>query len=324
MPLDLSDTLVVGISATALFDLSDADALFRAALDDPDTAIASYRDHMLARENTPLEPGTGFPLVKALLNLNSSQTNGASPLVEIVVMSRNSPDSGLGILHSIRHHNLAITRSAFTGGESVVPYLRAFDVDLFLTTEASDAQAVIDGDGAAAVLSSPPSGAARHRHDQVRIAFDGDAVLFGDDSEIVFKTQGLERFHAHEDAAKDEPLNYGPYAAFLKKLARLQERLPGRMEWSPVRVALVTARNSPAEIRAIKTLRSWGVYADEAFFLGGVEKTQVLEAFQPHIFFDDQHVHLDKAKTVVPSALVPHRSDSPLRAVDGLRTVDDQ
>ncbi len=314
MPLDLSDTLVVGISATALFDLAEADRRFQQAfLRDPDTAIEEYRAYMLEREGKVVAPGTGLPLVRALLKLNQHQQPGQPPLVEVVVMSRNSPETGVRVLKTIRSLGLPITRSAFTGGEPVTDYLEAFDVDLFLTTSHEDAQRVIDSRVcAAAILSPPPAAGAEVTEDQVRIAFDGDAVLFHEESEIVFKTQGLEEFHASEDAAQDVPLTEGPYATLLKKLARLQERLPMRVEYSPVRVAIVTARNSPAEMRVINTLRHWGVYVDSAFFLGGVGKARVLQAFRPHIFFEDQDVHLKDAAGFVPAGKVPYCTGSPL------------
>lgn len=312
MPLDLSDTLVIGISATALFDLEEADGQFRKMkAEDPDSAIEVYRKYMLERENIPLVEGTGLPLVKALLELNKYQNKGESQLVEVVVMSRNSPETGIRVLNTIRHMNLEISRSAFTAGESAVDYLEAFDVDLFLTTSVNDAQRVIDSRTcAAAIVKAPPLSATKIPEGQVRIAFDGDAVLFDESSELVYKTEGLAAFHSTEDSSQDIPLPEGPYATLLKKLARLQERLPIRIEYSPVRIALVTARNSPAEMRVIKTLRHWGVYVDEAFFLGGVEKSKVLKAFRPHIFFDDQDVHLETAANFVPSGKVLYPSTS--------------
>jgi len=315
MPTDLSKTLVVGISSTALFDLSEADSLFvELHRKDPEQAIEVYRAYMLERENETLNAGTGMPLIKSLLRLNRFQSEEDPPLVEIVVMSRNSPETGMRVLNTIRKLDLGITRSAFTGGESGVDYLHSFSVDLFLTTNVADAQRVIDSQVcAAAILSPPPAGIHQISDDQVRIAFDGDAVLFDESSELVYKTQGLDNFQASEDAAQDSPLPEGPYATLLKKLARLQERIPGRVEYSPVRIAIVTARSSPAEMRVIKTLRHWGVYVDEAFFLGGVDKSQVLSAFKPHIFFDDQDIHLRTAAARVPSGKVPYPTDSPLR-----------
>lgn len=318
MPFDLTDTLVVGISATALFDLSEADRVFREKLDsDPEAAIETYRNYMADREAEPLAPGTGFHLVKALLSLNQFQQKGAAPLVEVVVMSRNSPETGVRVFHNIREHNLNISRSAFTGGESVVDYLEAYDVDLFLTTNPKDAQRVIDSDSSAvALLKEPPENIEKIPDGQVRMAFDGDAVLFSDESEIVYKTEGLHGFHTVEDNEQDNPLNDGPYATLLRKLSRLQDRLPHNVEFSPVRIAIVTARNSPAEMRVIKTLRHWGVYVDEIFFLGGLQKLKILRAFKAHIFFDDQDVHIESASKYVPAGKVPYRTASPLYKPD--------
>ncbi len=314
MAVDLSDTLVIGISSTALFDLSESDAVFRAKYkEDKDTAIAEYRKYMLDRENEDLEDGTGMPLVRALLGLNQYQTDDVPPLVEVVVMSRNSPETGIRVLHNIRKRELQIARHAFTGGESVVDYLDAFDVDLFLTTNIRDAQRVIDGRTcAAAIVKKPPDDFGKVPEGQVRIAFDGDAVLFDESSEIVYRAEGLSGFHKNEDENQDVPMQEGPYASLLKKLSRLQQRLPFRVEFSPVRMAIVTARGAPAEMRVIKTLRRWGIYVNEIFFLGGVEKAKVLKAFRPHIFFDDQDLHLEAAAKVVPSCKVPYYSESPL------------
>lgn len=316
MALDLTDTLVIGISATALFDLSEADRVFQSKYKhDKKTAMTEYRNYMLERENDPLEDGTGMPLVKALLELNKYQPEGESPLIEVVVMSRNSPETGIQVFNNIRRNNLNITRHAFTGGESVVDYLEAYDVDLFLTTNVKDAQRVIDGFAcAAAIVKEPPRGLDKISQGQVRIAFDGDAVLFDDSSEIVYKTEGLGSFYENEDSKQDIPMAEGPYASLLRKLARLQERLPFSVEYSPVRIAIVTARNSPAEMRVIKTLRHWGIYVDQVFFLGGLEKSKILKALKAHIFFDDQDLHLEEASKYVPSGKVPYHSASKLNA----------
>lgn len=324
MALDLSNTLVIGISSTALFDMSESDCMFRKMSEtDRDTAIEKYREYMFKHENDALKPGTGYPLVKALLELNCyKKDDEQSPLVEVVVMSRNSPETGLRVLNNIRFNQLKITRSAFTAGENVTDYLDAFDVDLFLTTDINDAQRVIDAKVcAAAILKEPPQHASAIPENQVRIAFDGDAVLFDEESELVYKTEGIKAFHDQEDANQDVPMKDGPYAELLRKLAKLQNRIPTRVEYSPVRIALVTARNSPAEMRVIKTLRNWGVYVDEAFFLGGVSKDKVLKAFRPHIFFDDQDIHLNLAANLVPSAKVPYQSSSPLALASDLNEV---
>ena len=314
MPFDPSDTLVVGISATALFDLAEADAVYKSRhARNPRNALDDYRAYMLERENEPLRDGTGMPLVRALLGLNRHAGPDGKPLVEVVVMSRNSPETGMRVFNNIRSRGLPIARHAFTGGESVVDYLDAFAVDLFLTTNVDDAQRVIDAQAcAAAVLKPPPHAAEAPPEDQVRIAFDGDAVLFDDASELVYKTEGLDRFHTVEDEKRNEPMNDGPYAILLRKLARLQERLPFGADASPLRIAIVTARSAPAEMRVINTLRHWGVYVNEIFFLGGVPKSKVVKAFRAHLFFDDQDLHLDPAAIHVPAGRVPYRSDSPL------------
>ena len=315
MPIDLSETLVIGISATALFDLSESDSVFREKLgEDPDTAIEEYRAYMLKHELEELSDGTGMPLVKALLNLNKHQKEGEPPIVEVVVMSRNSPETGYRVLSEIRRRKLSISRSAFTAGESSVDYLEAFYVDLFLTTSENDAQRVIDSNVcASAIVKAPPSSSEHLDDEQVRFAFDADAVIFNEDSEIVNQTEGLPAFHENEDKEQDVPLQQGPHANLLIKLSKMQERLPGRIEFSPVKLAIMTARNSPAEMRVIKTLRSWEVYVDEAFFLGGLQKSRFLKAFRPHIFFDDQDSHLDPASSDVPSAKVLYPSNSPLK-----------
>jgi len=314
MALDLSDTLIVGISATALFDLAEADAVYKAKyVKNPQNALEEYRAYMHERESEALRDGTGMALVRALLGLNRYASSDSKPLVEVVVMSRNSPETGVRVFNNIRSRGLPISRHAFTGGESVVDYLDAFSVDLFLTTNVDDAQRIIDAKAcAAAVLKAPPHEGAAPPEDQVRIAFDGDAVLFDDSSELVYKTEGLDRFHSIEDERQNEPMNDGPYAILLRKLARLQERLPFGADVSPVRIAIVTARSAPAEMRVINTLRHSGVYVNEIFFLGGMSRSKIVKAFRAHIFFDDQDLHLDPVARHVPSGRVPYRSDSPL------------
>lgn len=317
MPLDLSESLVIGISATALFDLEEADKIFREKIKkDPQTAVEEYKKYMLENEDVPLEDGTGMPLVKALLNLNKFQKEGEAPIVEVIVMSRNNPETGFRVLNEIRRRDLQITRSAFTAGESNVPYLDAFYVDLFLTTNEEDAQKVVDSNVcAAAIVKAPPQSSKQLDEDQVRFAFDADAVIFNEESELINQQEGLTTFHANEDDKQDIPLARGPHAKLLIKLSKMQERLPGQKDFSPVRLAIMTARNSPAEMRVIKTLRKWDVHVDEAFFLGGLQKSRFLKAFKPHIFFDDQDTHLDPASADIPSAKVLYPSDSALTAL---------
>lgn len=315
MPIELNETLVVGISATALFDLSESAEIFnQKSKSDPDSAIDEYRKHMLEKEDEPLEDGTGMSLVRSLLNLNNHlDKDDNTPIVEVVIISRNSPETGFRVLKEIRRRNLPITRSAFIAGEKSSIYLDAFYVDLFLTTNEEDAQDVIDSNVcASALVKSPPKNAKQLDERQVRFAFDADAVLFNETSELVNQTEGLEKFWSNEDENQDIPLPEGPYANLLKKLSKVQKRLPGRIEYSPVKLAVMTARNSPAEMRVIKTLRAWDVYIDQAFFLGGLQKSRFLKAFKPHIFFDDQDSHLDPAAIDIPCAKVLYPSNSPL------------
>ncbi|MFC6382198.1 5'-nucleotidase [Psychrobacter glacincola] len=323
MAVDFSNTLIVAISATALFDLSESENYLLQLLQQrPSEAIKEFRDYMVERENDPLSIGAGYPLIKALLNLNkqSNQStaldpNIETPLVEVVIVSKSSPDTGIQVLNAIREHKLNISRSAFISGSSVAPYIDDFNVDLFLTTNLEDAQQVADADiCACAILDATPVNTRELDTKQLRIAFDGDAVLFDDSGELLYKQKGLQAFHDREATMRDLPIEKGPYAELLIKLSKMQERLPASLHSCPMKIALVTARNAPADLRAIKTLREWGVNVDMAFFLGGLEKTAVLKTFAPHIFFDDSVKHIDAARSFVPTALVPYHSTSLLHA----------
>jgi 5'-nucleotidase len=207
-----------------------------------------------------LEPGTAFYLVQSLLELN---TIANKPIVKVVVMSRNSPETGMRILNSIEEYGLNITRVVLTGGEPLAPYIDAYYVDLFLSKDAKDVQAVIDSKkSTAALLYSPPT-AFLPKDARVKIAFDADAVLFSDESELRYKTEGLTSFQDYEKAHEDDPLHEGPFAKLLIKLSKIQEHLPIRIEYSPLRLAIVTARSAPSHKRVIKTLRKWNVYVDK-------------------------------------------------------------
>jgi 5'-nucleotidase len=303
MPVSFTETLVVGISSRALFDLEEENKLFK------EKGVVEYRKYQKGKENEILNPGTGFHIVEALLNLNKQSKER---LVEVIVMSRNSPETGIRVLNSIKYYDLDITRSAFTGGESLYEYIDAFDVDLFLSKDEGDVQKIIDsGIAAAALIYEPPTGFTPEST-TVRIAFDADAVVFSDESEQIFKTKGIEAFHANEQINSEVPLKEGPYAKLLKTLSKIQRKMATGIELSPIRIAIVTARNSPSHMRVLNTLREWDVYVDEAFFLGGLPKDKILKAFKPHIFFDDQEAHLGPAKSLVPSARVPYKTSSPL------------
>ncbi len=322
MAVDFSNTLIVAISATALFDLTESESyLVQLLAQQPESAIKTFRDYMTERENDPLNIGAGYPLIKALLNLNDychddgEASEIEAPLVEVVIVSKSSPDTGIQVLNAIREHGLNISRSAFISGSPIAPYIKDFNVDLFLTTNRDDAQQVADANiCACAILDATPVNTYELDTHQLRIAFDGDAVLFDDSGELLYKQKGLRAFHDREKQMRDLPIEKGPYAELLIKLSKLQERLPVGLEYSPIKIALVTARNAPADLRAIKTLREWGVNVDMAFFLGGLEKTAVLRTFAPHIFFDDSIKHIDAARDFIPTALVPYHSTSLLHS----------
>jgi 5'-nucleotidase len=303
MAISFAETLVVGISTRALFDLEEENRLFQ------EQGIVDYRIYQKEREGLVLRPGTGYYLVNALLNLNKLSKER---LVEVIVMSRNSPETGIRVLNSLKHYNLDITRSAFTGGESLYEYIEAFDVDLFLSKDENDVQRIIDSGIAAAALIYEIPSEFKPETSTVRIAFDADAVIFSDESEQIYKAEGIDAFHRNESNNVIVPLKEGPYAKLLKTLSKIQRKMETGVELSPLRIAIVTARNSPSHMRVLNTLREWDVYVDEAFFLGGLPKDKVLKAFKPHIFFDDQDAHLNSAKTLVPSARVPYQTSSPL------------
>lgn len=300
MPVSLDNLLVVGISSRALFDLEAEEAIFRTQ------GLDAYRKHQIAHENEILKLGAGFALVRALLRLNVLVHN--QRFVEVVIMSRNSSETSMRIFNSIRHYDLDITRAVLSGGASLAPYLRAFNVSLFLSLHEDDVQAAINSGVASALLYQKPENTFEEV-DQIRIAFDGDAVIFSDESERIYQEQGIEAFESHERENALKPLPEGPFARLLKALSYIQNNFKsadGRS--APIRTALVTARSSPAHERVIRTLRAWDVAIDETFFMGGVAKSEVLAAFKPHIFFDDQLAHCDRAAPLVQTGRVPLKS----------------
>ena len=299
MPYDLDDKLVVGITSRALFDLDDAHRIF------DEQGLEAYRAYQMKRETEPLRPGTGFPLVESLLRIND---RAEQRLVEVILISRNDSDSGMRILNSIEASGIDITRSVFTDGPTAHRYLNPYSCDLFLSAQAEDVKAALSA-GFPAALVYPPPNAVPDDGDQVRIAFDGDAVLFGDESEQIFQSKGLDAFQKHEMEMEDTPLSPGPFKGFLDAIARLQGAFPESD--SPIRTALITARGAPAHKRPIKTFRAWGIRINESFFLGGIEKSGIIDAFRPHIYFDDQRVHLDSAAKSTPSAQVLSVPETP-------------
>lgn len=290
--------LVVAISSRALFDLAESHHVFETQ------GVDAYHEYQVTNEDKPLAPGIAFKMVKKLLALNEDADN---PRVEVILLSRNSADTGLRVFHSIKHHRLDVSRAAFTRGQSTYPYVSAFGAHLFLSADAQDvAEALNAGFAAATILPSAVTRQAvqQTEQSQLRIAFDGDAVLFSDEAERVFQEQGLEAFTESEVKSAKTPLPGGPFKEFLAVLHQIQSEYP--TEASPIRTALVTARGAPAHERAIRTLRAWNIRIDEAIFLGGMDKGPFLKAFDADIFFDDQSKHCDSARQHVATGHVPN------------------
>ena len=284
--------LVVALSSRTLFDLDESNRVFE------EEGVEAYRQYQIAREDEPLEPGVAFPLVQKLSRLNA-QLPGR---IEVILLSRNAADTGLRVFNSIQHHGLATERAAFCGGESPYRYMEAFGCDLFLSTVAEDVRHALAAGVAAATLL--PSKAQSGGDDLLRLAFDGDAVLFSDEAEQVFKREGLEAFRSSERDAAKRPLQGGPFKAFLAAVHRIQQEFSP--DACPIRTALVTARSAPAHERVIRTLRAWDIRLDESLFLGGWSKGAFLKAFGADIFFDDQALHCDSARDHVAAGHVPH------------------
>lgn len=286
--------LVIAISSSALFDLRESDEVFR------EQGLKAYANYQIEREDDPLAPGDAFPLVRKLLKLN--ETLGDKGRVEVILLSRNTADTGLRVFNSIEHHQLPIIRAAFTGGRSPYRYMKPFGCQLFLSTNPIDVTDALDNGMAAANIL--PRSQAQADSEILRFAFDGDAVLFSDEAERVYQSEGLDAFARSEKNAANTPLTGGPFKAFLAELHQLQsEFAKGEC---PIRTALVTARSAPAHERVIKTLRSWNIRLDESLFLGGMNKTEFLGAYDADVFFDDQAEHCRLANEVVTTGHVLH------------------
>lgn len=288
-----SRQLVVAISSRALFDMGESHEVFQRE------GLAAYADYQIDRENEFLLPGVAFPLVRKLLALNDDGVE--HPGVEVILLSRNSADTGLRIFNTIEHYRLKIERAAFTNGVSPYRYMSAYGANLLLSTNASDVRSALSAGHAAATIL--PGGSSGRESGQLRIAFDGDAVIFSDEAERVYQRHGLDAFAVSESAAANQPLTGGPFRPVLEALHQIQSAYP--IENNPIRTALVTARSAPAHKRVVLTLREWGIRIDEALFLGGRSKGEFLKIFGADIFFDDQQVHIDSARDYVPAAHVP-------------------
>lgn len=287
------DYLTIGVSTRALFDMEFEHRIFL------EQGTRAYVEFELEHQNEVLAPGPAFRLMEAFLALNQKEK---PRMTEVVIMSKNSADASLRIFHSIEHYGLDITKAALTTGASIAPYLKAYHVDLYLSCDEEDVRRALDSGVAAGLILQGEHNRQEAIH-QIRIAFDGDAVLFSDESERFFQEEGMEAFCVREKEQARNPLPKGPFAGLLMAISKIQQQYaPDRV---PIRTALVTARSAPAHERVIRTLQAWGVRIDEAFFLGGMDKSLVLEAFGAHIFFDDNETNVRDASRVVLSARVP-------------------
>jgi 5'-nucleotidase len=304
MPYSLDNRLVIGVASSAMFDLADSDDVFRSR------GEAAYRTFQEENLNLPLGKGIAFSFVKRLLSLNNLSADPLEdPLVEVVLLSRNDPDTGLRVMKSIEHYGLGITRAIFMQGKSPYTFIPSLNISLFLSgNEADVAEAIRAGFPAGHVLDST---IIDDDDDDLRIAFDFDGVLADDEAESVMqRTKNLAEFHAHETQNALQPHNPGPLKEFLVRISKIQQVEEARKKSDPayqnrLRVSIVTARNAPSHERALHTLKSWGVTVNDAFFLGGIEKGKVLGVLRPHIFFDDQSGHLESAAPVAPSVHIP-------------------
>ncbi|MFG6447366.1 5'-nucleotidase [Roseateles sp. BYS180W] len=305
MPYDLEKRLVIGVASSAIFDLSESDAVFKREGEE------QYRKYQENNLNNILPKGVAFSFIKRLLSFNDLSADPVGdPLVEVVLLSKNDPDTGLRVMKSIQHYGLGMTRAIFMQGNSPYEYIPALNISLFLSGSKSDVEAAIRKQFPAGhVMTS--SVVDDDGDEGLRIAFDFDGVLADDESETVMQTtRDLDEFHAHEVRNVLQPHNPGPLKQFLVQISAIQSAEERKKRNDPeyknrLRVSIVTARNAPSHERALNTLKSWGVMANDGFFLGGIEKGKVLGVLRPHIFFDDQSGHLESAAKVVPSVHIP-------------------
>ncbi len=291
MPASLAGQLVVAISSRALFDFEEENRVFEATDD------RAYMQLQLDRLDKPARPGVAFSLVNKLLAFNAPD----AARVEVVILSRNDPVSGMRVFRSAKHYGLPIQRGVFTRGESPWRYLRPLAANLFLSTNEADVRSALAADVPAARVYPHSARASDAHPNEVRIAFDGDAVLFSDEAERVYQRDGLDAFQAHEHERAATPLAAGPFKPLLEALQHLQREPAQGMR---IRTALVTARSAPAHERAIRTLMGWNIAVDEAMFLGGLAKGEFLREFEPDFFFDDQTGHIENAAAHVPAGHV--------------------
>ncbi len=321
MPYELENRLVIGLASSALFDLTESDRVFR------EKGEAEYRNYQRENQAHPLSPGVAYPFIKRILSIND--LNPEDPPIEVVLLSRNDPDTGMRVMNSIKHYKLRMTRAVFLQGRVPHRYIPALSISLFLSANETDVkQATLAGYPAGQVLNSVHNDNPQDL--ELRVAFDFDGVIADDEAETVFqKTKDLGKFHDHEQERVDIPHNPGPLKEFVKKLSIVQKLEEQKSQTDPsytpkLRISIVTARNAPSHERVINTMRSWGITVNDAFFLGGIEKRRVLEVLDPHIFFDDQKTHLLPASRVLPSVHIPfgitNKSDHAEKTSDASKT----
>ncbi|AFY61463.1 5'-nucleotidase [Synechococcus sp. PCC 6312] len=301
MTASLAEKLVIGVASSALFDLTESHQIFI------EKGAAAYRHFQREKSWEPLPLGVAFPFVRRFLGINQAYPDQQP--VEVILLSKNDPDTGQRVFNSIKHYGLGITRAGFLNGKSPHPYIPAFNIALFLSANEQDVrQAIHAGHPAGIVLPSQVHD--EETDSELRIAFDFDGVLADDEAEAVYYAGNLDSFQAHEIEKAHVPHNPGPLSNLFKKLAAFQRLESERAEVTSqytriLRTAIITARNSPASDRVVTTLNAWGVRPDETFFLGGLEKRSILEVMKPHIFFDDQMTHLSSVAQNIPSVHVP-------------------
>lgn len=303
---ELNDCLVVGVASSALFDLGESDKVFRAEGEE------AYRAYQEANLQNTLQPGVAFSFIQRLLSLNDLRDQDR-PLVEVIVLSRNDPETGLRVMQSIEDYKLGISRAIFTQGQAPYKYMQALNMSLFLSANGDDVRDALADDpknAAGQVIGDASSFDLSSDDQNLRIAFDFDGVLAGDSSERIMIEKGLEAFHSFEHSKAGIPMEKGRLARLLKCLNQIQNLEDSKLKIDPnyhrrLRISIVTARDAPAHERVVKTIQSWGLRVNDAFFLGGIDKSSILRVLKPHIFFDDQLKHVEGASKLVPSVHIP-------------------
>jgi 5'-nucleotidase len=301
MPFPIEEKLVVAVASSALFDLRESDSVFR------EKGERAYREYQRQKETDILQAGVAFPFIKRLLTINKP-ADKYEP-VEVILLSRNDPDTGARVMHSIRSYGLPISRAAFLRGGDPIRYIKPFNASLFLSANAKDVrEAIMRQLPAGRVLAS--TFADDPNDHELRVAFDFDGVIIDDEAERVYSIENISGFHASEVKKALEPHNPGPLKRLLEEIGKIHKREIERSEQDPnykptIRIAIITSRNAPADRRVVTTLRAWGIEIDDTFFLGGIDKNRILAEFKPHIFFDDQMINAEPAAGTVPSVHVP-------------------